>query len=1685
VSAQQQPDARPRILRTLQDALHRLQAMERERTEPIAIIGMGCRFPGGVEDPESFWALLRDGVDAVREFPHDDRGLWSAVDPDPEAPGRSYARHGAFLADVDRFDAQFFGLSRREADSLDPQHRVLLETAWEAIERAGQTRAHLAASETGVFVGITASDYGRRLAADPHRLDAYYVTGNTLNAAAGRLSYLLGLRGPSLAIDTACSSSLVAVHLACQSLRTGECDAALAAGVNVILAPEGFIALSKARVLSPDGRCKSFDAAADGIGRAEGCGVLVLKRLSTAVRNGDRILAVIRGSAVNQDGASAGLTVPHGPAQADAVRRALAHARLTPADIDVIEAHGTGTALGDPIELRALGQVFGSDRPHDRPLIVGAVKANLGHAESAAGVAGLIKMVLCLGHEALPPQLHYRTPSPHVDWSALPIVVPTSLTAWPAGARTRRAGISGFSLSGTNAHVIVEDAPGDPRQPAPERHHARGDRHGEPHLLTLSAAGPDALRELARRYARRLRERPAPDLADICFSAATTRDHHAERCGVIAVSAPAAADALDALAEGRDAADVVCGSARPCGGVVFLCGGDDSAWAGAGAGMGAGMGHGLYTSEPVFRDAIDRCTELAGRPLLTDASRWGDEATTSTYAPLQQHEAQGENGLLSRFAVQYAVASLWQSWGIAPAALLGCGVGAYVAAHLAGVFDLDVGLRLAAARERRLGAGGSADGDETDEILAGVRLRPPQIPLISGVTGRSIDERVTSVDDWRHHAGTPVHAADGVAALRRAGHRLFLGIDAHTALAAPDRVSLPDADVHRIGAHAVLASPDRASASDADIHGIDAHAALAPPTRATVPDADVHRIGARAVPASPDRVSLPDTDVHGIGAHPVLASSDRASVSDAHLHWIASLVRGEDDGRRMQLALAELYVHGAAIDWQAVHAGRYVRRVALPTYAFQRTRHWFEDAAPDAAAAAPSRLAADESASLFDVTWIERRAEPGRRRASRWVIVSDSQGIGADLAARARAGGDDVDLIELTDGSEAEVRRMLAEAIRRPDPRPLEIAHLASLDVPAGTDVAAWERARALGWSPALHLAQIVADADRTSRGGHTGVFRTAHPDGRDGYSIQEASRDRFGRARPERARTRRGGAGDGDGEPGASADDERRDGDGDKRAARTERLAALALEKTDRVTQFAEAGNGPVAPRGRRRLWFITCGAQAAGPEPQAHPIAVLQAPLWGLGRVVALEHPDTWGGLIDLDPADRSAARILREIDAATGGQAVIDQDHDAGDGARETQVAWRGGRRYVPCLRRRAPGSLGADHHLPPRFAAEASYLLTGGLGDLGLLVADWMVIHGARRLLLAGRRDPSPHAAARIAAWQRGGVEIRVVRADLADAADAARVIRAADGLGPLRGILHAAGTIADGPVVHQQDAQFDAVMAGKARGALHLDRLTRGRDLDFVIFFSSVASTLGSPGQSNYAAANAVLDALAADRRRRGEVATSINWGPWADAGMAARLTDASRAAMAARGLRAFAPDEALRILGQLLHDDLRRPVGASESPRSAPARAGLHAPQVAAVALQGLVARQAIAGASLPALAAAILAPVARIDETVRPADRNGVLAYLRDRIRTILRLGDAPPLPSDVPLQEQGLDSMMATELVNRIRRELDIEIPLTRLLAGATLDAVADDVHAQLTLAQISRRQSPVEVDSEEVIL
>ncbi len=894
-------------LQKIQEMQARLDVFERAHKEPIAIIGMGCRFPGGADDPERYWTLLRDGVNAVREVPADRWDVDAYYDPDPETPGKSYTRFGGFLEQIDRFDPQFFGISPREAVTLDPQQRLVLEVGWEALEHAGHAAlTKLRNSRTGVFIGIGSSDYAQiQMAGGVEHIDAHTGSGGGLCFAAGRFSYCLGLRGPSLSVDTACSSSLVAIHLACQSLRASECRMAVAGGVNIIAKPDVFVYLSRVKALAPDGRCKVFDAKADGFVRGEGCGMIVLKRLSDALADGDNILAIIRGSAVNQDGASTGLTVPNGPAQQDVIRGSLAQSGIGPADIDYVEAHGTGTSLGDPIEIGALAAVLGPGRGPDRALTVASVKTNLGHLEAAAGIAGLIKVVLALQHGEIPPHLHFETLNPAISFGSVPFVIPTTRQPWPAQKRRRIAGVSSFGLSGTNAHVVIEEAPlvsdtiGTLERPL--------------HVLTLSARNPDALRELADKYARYFEDHRELPPGDTCFTTNTGRSHFGHRIAIVESTIERMRSRLTGFAS--DEPDVaLIGSVelsrRPK--IAFLFTGQGAQY--------AGMGQKLYESQPTFRRTIDHVAKLFQEEMdvpLLDVLFPGPDKTR-----LIDETGYAQPAL---FALEYALAELWRSWGIEPTVLVGHSVGEYAAACVGGVLSIESAVRLVAARGRLMQAlpsGGAmaavtADLATVMEAIEQVGTELVTLAALNAPTGFVLSGAERAVE-----AVTAKLAAHGVRSKRLTVSHAF-----HSPLMEPMLREFEDAA--RTVKYAAPKLPWISTLTGELVSGaIDARY-WTRQIRESVRLADA---------LSAPRVREADLGIE-IGPAPVLIGLARECGIDKP-GWTGSLRKGRDDWNEILTALGTLYTNGAAVDWAGVDRDYARRRVALPTYPFQRERYW-------------------------------------------------------------------------------------------------------------------------------------------------------------------------------------------------------------------------------------------------------------------------------------------------------------------------------------------------------------------------------------------------------------------------------------------------------------------------------------------------------------------------------------------------------------------------------------------------------------------------------------------------------------------------------------------------------------------------------------------------------------------------
>ncbi|XXX76157.1 type I polyketide synthase [Sorangium sp. So ce134] len=882
----------------------KLAAHEAKSAEPVAIIAVACRFPAGARDPEAFWRALEGGVDGVKRISPE---RWPA---EAIAADRPEVRWAGLLDAVDGFDAAFFGISPREASRLDPQQRLLLEVTWEALERGGQRADRLLGSKTGVFVGMCSNDYGG-IVREAASHDIYSGTGNMLSAAAGRISYTFGLQGPSMTIDTACSSSLVAVHQACQSLRGRESDMAVAGGVSAILDPSSMSMMAETQALSPDGRCKTFDARANGFVRGEGCGVVVLKRLSDAERDGDPILAVIRSSAVNQDGRSTGLTAPNVLSQQALLRQALESARLAAEDIGYVETHGTGTSLGDPIEFEALRAVMGKPRADKAPCVLGALKTNVGHLEAAAGVAGLIKAVLCLNRGVIPKNLHFEALNPRISLDGTPFVIPTENMRWESNGKPRRAGVSSFALSGTNAHVIVEEAPRREEAPA---------REASSYLLPLSAKSPEALVESARAYHRWLTAGGGRQarLHDIAYTASARRSHHEHRLGVVGASSDELAAALDAFARGEAPAGLSLGRAPAAAPkVVFVFPGQGSQW--------LGMGRTLLAEEPAFRAAIEACDEAIRR-----------EAGFSVADELRADEGASRLGEIDvvqpvLFAIEVALAALWRSWGVEPAAVVGHSMGEVAAAHVAGALTLQDAAAVICRRSRLLrkvsGKGAMALVEltmaEAEQALAGHADRlsvavsnGPRSTVIAGEPA-ALEEVLTKLEQRRVFC-----------------RRVKVDVASHSPQMDPLRPELLAALGGLSPREASI--PMRSTVTGERLRGGELSAGYW---------ADNLRKPVLFSRVIQDLIDLGHALFVEMSPHPILVPALEENLREATAQGAAlgSLRRQVDERRSLLESLGALFARGAKVDWKSLYP-RAGQSVLLPTYPWQKERYWIEDA---------------------------------------------------------------------------------------------------------------------------------------------------------------------------------------------------------------------------------------------------------------------------------------------------------------------------------------------------------------------------------------------------------------------------------------------------------------------------------------------------------------------------------------------------------------------------------------------------------------------------------------------------------------------------------------------------------------------------------------------------------------------
>ncbi|MER7229133.1 SDR family NAD(P)-dependent oxidoreductase, partial [Streptomyces rubradiris] len=1753
--------------------------------EPLAIVGLACRYPGDVRTPEDLWRLVADGTDAITAFPAD-RG-WDVdriVDPTRSRPDTSYVGEGGFLHDAGDFDAAFFGISPKEALVMDPQQRLLLETSWEALESAGIDPHTLKGSRTGVFAGVQYHDY--------------FGSFGSGSIISGRVAYTLGLEGPSLSVDTACSSSLVALHLAAQSLRQGESSLALVGGVAVMATPETFVEFSRQGALAPDARTRAFADAAGGTVWGEGVGVLVVERLSDARRNGHPVLALVRGTAVNQDGASNGLTAPNGPAQERVIREALDNARLTTADVDVVEAHGTGTTLGDPIEAQALLATYGQDR--ERPLWLGSVKSNIGHTQAAAGVAGVIKMVMAMRHGVLPRTLHVDKPSTKVDWGAGDVRLLTEERDWPATGRPRRAGVSSFGISGTNAHVILEQAPPAPAEPAPPAPEGLA----VPWLLT--AKTPAALAGQAAALLGHLDTHPGLDPSDIGWSLATTRARFPHRASITGPDPAALRATLAALADGTTARTLVQGTAPGRARPVFVFPGQGSQW--------SGMATELLEQSPVFAARMAECA--------TALAPWTDwDFATELRGTLDRVDV--VQPLL--WAVMVSLAHTWSAYGVTPAAVIGHSQGEIAAACATGALSLADGARVVALRSQAIAE------------------------LLSGTGG------MMSVGEGADAVRARLAAFDGrlsVAAVNGAASTVVSGdpgaLDELLTLLRAEKVRAKRLPVD-YASHSAHVETLRARLAEV-LDGIEPRSTRVPfystvtggPLDTTELGAEYWYTNLRGTVLFEQAVRAAVADGHQLfieaSAHPVLTVGIQET--DDAVAAVGSLRRDEGGRDRLLAALGEAFTHGAAVDWAAVAEGRRPRRVPLPGYAFQRERYWLDSTAGGADVTSAGLAPTDHA--LLGAAMVRADTEgavlTGRLSEATQPWLADHRvggrllfpGTGhLELALRA---GDQVgcgDLAELTLHAplvlpdHGAVQLQVTVGAPEGDTRPVTIwsrpespdeelpwtRHADGLLAPTGTlpgpaePLTDWPPRDAepvpldglyddlaglgLGYGP---LFQGLRAAWRTADGLYAEVATDAAP---DGFALHPALSDatlhtvgltdaageeallpfawsgvrlHATGATALRVRVRPTGEGtvalalaDPTGAPVATVDaltlrplrtEAPAAGSGTPRAGalyRVEWVPAPSVTAATGPVEVVRAPAGVSAADTRAAVGAILDGLRAGLADDRLAdtPLVVVTgtdpagAAAGGLvrsaqsenpGRIVLVEsdtppaperlpeaaslgephvafHEDTWKlpRLVRVTTgtpaADGPAVADGGPVPAATGPRAA--------DGSPVVRAA--AGSRVVggsPVVRAAAgsrvvggspavpvaagstsatEGSAGDADALPPATTdptpAEGetavpgggfgggTVLLTGATGALGRIVARHLVAErGVRSLLLVSRSGGAEDLVGELTAL---GAEVTSVACDVADRAALAAVLDAVPAGRPLTAVIHAAGVLADGVLSSLTPERLDTVFRPKVDAAWNLHELTAGLDLSAFVLFSSSAATLGSPGQANYAAANAYLDALAVHRRALGLPAHSLAWGLWARAGgMTGTLGDSDLGRIARGGVAPLETEE-----GVALFDAAVRGAG----PAVLPVRLDLAALRAqgpeAAPLFRALVPVRRARAAGARGAAGGADALRERL-AALPAAEREPFLTDLvRDHVATILGYRSAQDVGRALAFRELGFDSLAAVELRNRLTTATGLKLPATLVFDHPTPAVLAGHLLGELTgtLAPAPARTAP----------
>jgi len=1332
----------------------------------LAIVGYSCRFPKGANSPSLYWKNLLEGKDCIQIIPNN---RWDSDSKDK----RSAKYVAGLIDDIDKFDADFFGIFPREAASMDPQQRLLLEISWEALEHAGIRHEHLLGSNTGVFIGSVALDYRDRFTQmSTDHIDTYALTGNLLSILSGRLSYVLGLEGPCLTIETACSSSLVAVHQACQNLRLGECDLAIAGGVNVLLSPVGMELLDKAKTLSNDGKCWAFDEKANGLVRGEGCGIVILKRLEDAKRDNDRIIAVIRGGAINHDGKAASLSSPNVLAQQSLLKKALKDSGLNAQDVGYVETHGTGTALGDPIEIQAIKEIYGDSRDDGSRCYLSSVKSNIGHLEGAAGIAGMIKAILALENNSIPPQINFETLNPVIDIDNSSLQISKELIPWKSNAKKKRvAGVSSFGISGTNAHVLIEESPYRELLTSRQKDKAS-------YNITLSAKNPETLTALAQKYIDELQDNSSElataDLQDISYSTQLRRSHYKTRLSITATTKEELKEALQSYVKGTPYSglrfrDVPLRKNK----IAFVFPGLGAQW--------DGMGSDLFQKEPVFQEAILLCEEI-----VQDVAGWSlmdklnfKQNSNSNYIDIPSVQ-------INMFAINMALVKLWESWGITPRAVVGHSLGEVSAAHASGLIDLPTAIKLVYYRAKILeqlqdtgsmaiiGVSWEKAVELVDNykgLISVAGANSPRLTLLSGDT-----EKLQELWEKCHKNQIFFRMVKNSA-------------PSHSALLDP---FLPDL---REKISSIQALESRVSFYSAWQTKL---------IKSTECDSE-YWIKSLRQPVLFDKTisqMLDDgfTNFVEISPHPTLqpAINEIAQQKSIIVQTSSSLREGINGRQAMLESLSELYVSGINIDWEPHHTSGNRQYVRLPSYPWQKERHWVGE----------------------KTTYFKNDYQENDNSTSRTSKVDDELFLHVSWKE-----SDDVLPFQAEQGGS---KSWL----------------LLSADTPNARQVRAAMESRGYQVIQAAPKDLLINDKDSRinpldmrSNSSFINLFNTYFNDKEVCAGVIHMLN---------------------------FSNDIMKDEDLPQEA--------LDLHGCTAIMYLMQTIN-QLSVRNIPSLFLITNNARTITPIDNINN--VIHSSLWGMAQSLRYEFPDIKCKCIDLSsaPIDEEIEALISEILA----------------GNSEEQVAYRSNKRYVGRLRKGFPSNQQTHKKVSNlNISKEGTYVISGGLGGLGLELAKWLAKQGASSLVLLSRSGPKNTEQQDILSELSNiGVVVKTPKVDISDYSMLASTLEnLEDSFPPIKGIIHAAGTLEDGFLVQQSHENFRKVFAPKVDGALNLHRFSKKLNLDFFIMYSSASTTVGSPGQTNYSAANACLDALAHYRVAQGLPALSINWGAFKDVGLA-------------------------------------------------------------------------------------------------------------------------------------------------------------------------------------------------------